>query len=410
MLRLALIATLLAASPPGDRDAISLCEESVLSGAPGPVSDEREAAAIVSRWMRFARLEIFDCATLGPARRLAFEARGGRVFLRLRSAGPVRERAIPWLDRPDMPLARTRAARALSKLAVLVDALLAEDRVDGGPEPDRSAEGRSSSGPLERGPLVAQEMPSSVPVREPPSGGRKRLTKEPTTAPVIPPEPSSAPAHGEAAEPAPSPPEPTATWAAEKELPEGEAVLQPGPALTPAPLPPAPRNWAWAVEASGSWRFRAPSVGAWEVGGGLHYGPMYFAATYQPEARWSLQGRPIGLWSVGLAAGARLALFEGHGFHGGALAGARIEWLRLRRRDLDAGRVLQYWDAGASAGLLGGYRFFSQPGVYGAPLGVELRVEAVYLPTGRIISVPDGPSGMLNRLGFRATACSSWDF
>jgi hypothetical protein len=194
------------------------------------------------------------------------------------------------------------------------------------------------------------------------------------------------------------------------EQPKVEAPPLPGP--TPAALAPAPASpsWAWAVESSGGFRFRAPSVSSWEVAGGLRYGPLLLAASYQPEARWNLQGRPVGLSSAGFTAGARFEVFEGRGFYGGVLGGARIEWLRLHRRDLTAGQVFHYWDAGVSAGLLGGYRLLDPSTGSGSSLGVELRAEVVYLPTGRIISVPDGPSGMLNRVGLRATACFYWDF
>ena len=66
----------------------------------------------------------------------------------------------------------------------------------------------------------------------------------------------------------------------------------------------------------------------------MRRGPLVAGATYQPEARWNLHGRPVGLSSLGIGAGVRLELFEGHGFYGGALGAARFEWLRLHRRDI----------------------------------------------------------------------------
>jgi hypothetical protein len=374
MVPVAVLSLLLCAAPA--REAMAVCE--------GPVaSDEQEAAAILSRWMRTARVEVRDCATAPPSRRLAFEAREGRILVKLLGGAQVREREIPWLERADLPLARTRAERSLAKLAVLVDALLAEDGLEGGPFSQEPKEPEPPPPPVRPAPLPAKKAtpkpvaPEPIPAASPPT------PRDPLPAPLLPPPEPEKPREPVTVEPPP-----------------------PAPALLPAATPPS-APWRWAIEATGSYRFRMPSVNAWEVGGGARWGPVLVGATWQPEATWMLSGRPVGVRSLGLFAGARFELFEAAGFYLGAIATVRGELLLVRRKDVVNATTESPWDLGLSAGPIVGRRF--------GPVGLEVRLEALLMPTAREVDIADltgnlVASGRLNFFGARATLCFFWDF
>jgi tetratricopeptide (TPR) repeat protein len=172
-LALTLISWLLTAAPPGTAPQASAQpaqdEREVLATCEAQVTEEREAAVILNRWLRTARVEVRDCGAPSLARRLAFESHGGQVLVRLKGDGPARERTVPWLDRPDQPLTRVHAARSLAKLAVLIDALVTEDRLE-----DRDGVGPKSETTLTLMSSVLGAVPAPMPPPPPPDEATAR--------------------------------------------------------------------------------------------------------------------------------------------------------------------------------------------------------------------------------------------
>lgn len=183
--------------------------------------------------------------------------------------------------------------------------------------------------------------------------------------------------------------------------PRSEPLPGPPPPPTPAPQPSpeASKRWAFGIDGGASYRLRSPYLSTWEFGGGLHYGPIALAVTYQPEADWDLEGRRIGINVLAFALGGRFVLLDLAGFELGASAAARLEWLILYRKD-----TLVPFNA-VDFGVAGGAFAASRLG----PTGAELRVEGLVMPTARLIEIPDGPSKRLNLFGLRVTLSLFWD-
>ncbi|HEY0838621.1 MAG TPA: hypothetical protein VGD74_00405, partial [Vulgatibacter sp.] len=101
------------------------------------------AALHLSRLMATATVVAIPPPCEGPAARsylARFEARAGEVWVVLIGpAGGRLERRIPWLDDADRPLIRLESAGRLPDLSLLLESLLAEDRLGPlpslGPEP-----------------------------------------------------------------------------------------------------------------------------------------------------------------------------------------------------------------------------------------------------------------------------------
>lgn len=363
-------ALMLRAGASAEAPSISICSE--------PTRDEQDAVAELGRWARSARLRVKDCGPNEAPPWLAFVERAGEVVLRYRSSLGARERAVPWLDRADSPLSRLRAGGALARVAVLLEALLAEDSLERPTEPVATptfVEGRRGSASPSRG-AAAGPSPAEPSPRPPP---RPPPVLPPIDLAAIDPPveavPSRAPELSAPAEGAPSP--------------EGEPPAQPASRLP------------FAVEGFAGWRVRSPGLSVLEVGGGLRWGLISLAGFYQPPVEWSLDGRPLELVSGGAALGVHLTLWQMTRWRAGLLGHLVVEYLALRRKDLEGAQTHGLWDLGASAGL------FGSVGI--GPLRVEARLEGLALPTGREVVIPGGPQASLNRFGLRLGAGLSWE-
>ena len=87
---------------------------------------ERQAVASLSAWVRMGRVQ----AACDGAYQGRFVADGARVrFELVAPGGVVLARGVPWIDDAERPLSRLAMADRLGAFAVLLDALIVEDRV-----------------------------------------------------------------------------------------------------------------------------------------------------------------------------------------------------------------------------------------------------------------------------------------
>jgi hypothetical protein len=293
-----------AASAQGRRSVV-LCDE--------PTRDEVEAVAELDAWLRSAQVLLEQCAPESlPSRRLQFIQRAQSVVLRLDSDGGGRERDVPWLDKLDAPLARLRAAGTLSKVSVLIEALLAEEALaNSAPPPPRT----------------------HPPSRAPP--------------PPSPPEP--------APPPAPPPAEPAAP------TPRVDAPL-------PPPAPPKP----WSAEAMVGMGLHSPDVAAFEYGARVRWGIVELGASFTPRTVWSLGGVPVALATGGAGLGAHRDFLHWGALAGGLQAAFAGELVSLRRLDVAGAAAAQYLEVGLSVGAHGSYRL----GAFGLELRLEYVLNA----------------------------------
>ncbi|MGC4119067.1 MAG: hypothetical protein QM765_31770 [Myxococcales bacterium] len=358
---LALLALLTAARAQAvEGETLALCAE--------PGAEEQEAAVILSRWMRSVRVEVRRCVPGStPVRRLSFvSGTDGRVLVRLETLTATREREVPWLETPGAALSRMRAKSLLARFSVLLEALVTEDRL-AAPVTLVAAK-----------PAVRKAAPATATSDAPPLPVR---TTEPTAT-----EPAAAPP------PAPVPESP-------------ELALAPVPApVSPAPEPPAPprpeRRWAFGLDGAAAYHLRSPYLSTWDFGGGLHYGPIRFAVTYQPEATWEIGDREVGTTVVGFSLGGRFALFEEGDFELGVLANLLLDHLIVRRKEEGYGFTRDS-DFGVSGGLFGASRL--------GPAGAELRLEGMAMPTAHVIEIPGAGARRFNAFGLRVSLALFWD-
>ncbi|AKU92876.1 hypothetical protein [Vulgatibacter incomptus] len=116
----------LAAIGAGPRSDVIICVDDPLASA--------GAAAQLDRWMSTANVRAIgpDCSgATSPTTYLGhFENRGPSLAFRLRSPGGlVLERRVPWIAGPERALSRLELAGRLSEFSLLLESLLAEDRV-----------------------------------------------------------------------------------------------------------------------------------------------------------------------------------------------------------------------------------------------------------------------------------------
>ncbi|HEY3452339.1 MAG TPA: hypothetical protein VGK67_38700 [Myxococcales bacterium] len=369
---LAFLTLLSARAFAGEGETLALCEE--------PGSEEREAAVILSRWMRSARVEVRKCAPGSlPPRRLAFvPGPDGSVVVRLETATARREREVPWLERSDAALSRLRTKGALARFSVIVEALLAEDRL---------------AAPVTPVVLAPRPPHAQQPSRKPP---QKPADPAPAPAPSLPAPPAIEPLPPMPAPVFAIPPPAVAAPPSEPEKPSASPVPE-APAVEPAkPV----KRWAFGIDGGAGYHLRSPYVSTGEFGGGLHYGPIRLAVTYQPEAVLALEGdRQIGINVLAFSLGGRFELLEADGFELGVLANALLDYLVAFRKD--TGNPYDATDFGVSGGLFAARRL--------GPAGAELRVEGIVMPTAHVIEIPNGPAKLFNLFGLRVTLSFFWD-
>ncbi len=334
----------------GESEIIPVCE--------APSRDELDAAAELNGWLQSTRVRVETCpAEGGPTRKLAFVRRGSEVVLRLQTGGVAREREVPWLDQTDTPLSRLRANGALAKVSVIIEALLAEERLDAS----------TSQRPVE--------------AKVPPRPRERRPTPSPVAQATLPP-PVEAP-------PAPVPPPPA-------------PVVAPPTAVTESAPPPLPeaRRWPWRIEASAGGRLRSPGILSAEFAASVAWGPVRVGASYDPRVVFSLGGIPVAIAGVGARGGAGFDVFRGGSWFLGWDAALRVEWLSLRRLDVAGAASAGYADLGIGAGLHGGAQL--------GPIAAELQLAGLLMPTGRIVEIQDGPRERVGLWGVQMGVGLSW--
>ena len=329
--------------------AAATCSGAVLAQARGLLeicTAEQGAAEILQRldgWMSTVRIRLRDPRRCDePASHYVgrFERSGTSTDFVLRNpAGGILRHQIPWIGPSAAPLAEIDALQRLPQFSLLLESLLAEDRLG----------------------LAAPPPPPAEPPR-PPARPPRRRRPPPPPPPVVPaPKPAQAPPEEE---PVPPPPLLDLRPDPEEEPPPEEATdVHPAPVPAPTPRledfrePPQPRGWEW--ESFAAVRGRSPDFLGPEVGFGLSHGPLALRLGVQIPTRWYLGRAPIGVGSLWLAPGVghELALASTTLRLGVALT---VEWALVRRLDLPWAEVHPFWSIGPSLGaelrwpLLGG--------------------------------------------------------
>ncbi len=309
------------------------------------VNDPLELAAVdaLSGWVRMGTVRA-DCDGVYRGR---FVGDGVRVRFELATpGGAVLARGVPWITGAERPLSRLATADRLGAFAVLLDALLVEDRL-GAAEPVRTA-----------------ASPEAAPPTRPP---RRRATQKPAPAPppVVSthPEPAPAPEPALALEP-PPPPEPA---------PKIDPEAQPPVRLTwSAPTPPPKDPVAVSAFASGRWRW--PSLLAAELGGDVRWRALYAEAAWQAPTTWHYEGATVTTHGASLGTGWRPALWQSGPWMLRGRLGALGEMMRPQRIDRPN---LPVSTASSLGGVAGTALSLATPGV-----GATLRAEAAWSPLG----------------------------
>lgn len=335
-------------------ETITLCDSST--------RDELEAAELLNTWLRSSRVRVDNCAASDRGKRLTFLERGTTVILRLETADTARDRDVPWIDRTDAPLSRLRAAEALTKLSVLVEAMLDEERLNAG-------------GSSQPGPPVEASAPARLHRREQPSTAESSAKETPAAKP-----------DGEQqslTEPVPP-----------------VAAAAPEAASSVPPTTHGESGWSLALGAAGGGRVRAPNIVTPELVVSLGWGPFVVAPSWDPRSVFSFGGTPVAIAGIGLDAGARFELFRTGWWSLGWDAEVHGEWLSLRRLDVNAAAAARYGDLGVGAGLWVAVALGS--------LQIPLRLGGLFLPTGRLVEIPAGPQERVGLWSLQASLGLCW--
>lgn len=337
-------------------------------------TDEGDAAEILQRldgWMSTVRVGLRDpqrCDERATHYVGRFERSGGGTDFVLRNPeGGTLRHQIPWLGASATPLSEIDRLQRLPHFSLLLESLLAEDRLG----------------------LAAPPPPPP----EPPPRPRQR--RRPPPPPPPPPPPSE-----------PSPPEPVVEESAEEEEePPPPPILdltpdeeeppeeEPPPLLPLEPRPGGedfadapPVRWKWEGEAFAALRVRSPDFFGPETGFGLAYGPFSARLGLQVPTRWYLGRNPLG---VG-AAWVELGLQHDPSFAGGHLrlaVGLAAESVWVERLDLPWAEPHAYWDAGPWLGVE------LRRLLFGGKMGLGAEVGG--MPTARTIRLPEGGEAQL---------------
>jgi hypothetical protein len=367
-------------------------------------------------------------------------ASGQVVFGVTTRTGRTLTRAVPWVSRPEGALASLAVRGRLAALAIVIDGLLIEERLEqvwtrfaarerslvelaAAPKPPASnapEERASTDGALQLA-SGSRSAPRATALLLPGSPG-SLAADEPRMAALIPapPEPeapAAAPASTEeTSKPGPSPsPAPVAATASRPSPSAARSVA------TPVSAPSAPRaamervpavraaaggraslleDLALAAQAGGRWR--DPEIFGWEVDASLSWRFLFVGAGYQPAASWELEGRTLELTAVPIRAGWRHVLWASRRWLVVLTVAAVVERLTVQRVDLPRSAAHPFWDVGLGSGVVVARRL---AGDLWLGLGLDA---ALYVP-GREVEVPDGPSARLNLVSLRPALTLLWD-
>jgi hypothetical protein len=426
--------------------------------------DDRDAARLLGRWLSSTRVVVVSrrrCRTAAGQYRGWFERREGRAELVLagRSGAPSR-RTIPWL-RGRMCLSWLAERGQLARFAVVLQGLIIERELDWLlADPPKKSEKEplqveevirtarvktaSRSRKLRRqAPRLLAETLSSLasadrrarrtqPVR---SASARPVEREAGLGFVDPPKETGRP---ERRDPAPRPTTPRPTTPplpAERPSPR-RATDEPGvasvgkgrgrkrterlqtirsrraaamirttkrsrsaPDVRKQPASSAARGLRLEGHLGG--RFRSGGLLSLEVGGRLGWRGLFVGAGYQPGAEWDLEGRPVEVRAVPLAAGWRPVVWRRRSWELRAEVALLVEHMMLRRLDLEEAGGHGHWDVGVAGGTALAYR---APRGVGAGIGVAL----CWFPAAQEIDIKDGPAARLSDIGVKWAFFLEW--
>ena len=312
---------------------------------------ERQAVASLSAWVRMGRVS----AACDGAYRGHFVGDGARVrFELVAPGGAVLARGVPWIDDAERPLSHLAMADRLGAFAVLLDALIVEDRVGAaGPLRARTAP-----------PVVARARPVTppAPARSADEPVERPAPARPTRAPT----PDAAPiAEAPPPEP-PPPPEP----APELPAPDPPVTM---PARSVASTSNHRQRTPTGGEAFAAGRWRMPDVRAIEVGGAMSWHDVYTEMTLQAPTSWTWESETITSWGAAIGGGWRPAVWRGGAWTLRPRLGALVELERAQITSKSNTPVESVWSLGAVGGAT--LRLDPPSGI-----GAALRAEAAWSP------------------------------
>ncbi len=327
---------------------------------------ERQAVASLSAWVRMGRVQ----AACDGAYQGRFVADGARVrFELVAPGGVVLARGVPWIDDAERPLSRLAMADRLGAFAVLLDALIVEDRV-------------GAAGPLR----AKKASPTLVRIRPtvPPAA---KAVPPPVSEPAPEPEPPPPPEPEPIAEP--TPPEPPPPPEPAVELPPREPPVT-IPVRSVASTSNHRQRRPTGGEAFAGGRWRLPDVRALEVGASVSWHEVYTEIAWQLPASWQWDSETITSYGVGVGAGWRPVLWQSGAWVLRPRLGALVELERAQVTSKPDRSVESVWSFGAVAGATLGLSPL-------AAFGAALRAEAAWSPlTGSVKLDTDRPDAHLN--------------
>lgn len=366
-------------------------------------TDEEAAPEILRRldgWMSTARIALrahsgCDEEAGGAYRGRFVSTPSGTDFLLTNPDGGTLRQNLAWIGPTPTPLAEIDELQRLPQFSILLESLLAEDRLGlAAPPPPPPATpsqrergrrpgakvGRGEGSRVELGPAPqpepeAETEPEPEPEVETSEPEVEDLESEPEAEALLEPEPE---------------PEPVLDLRPD----EADPPARPTPSTPPidrlelmdfgAPLEES--IWKWRFQAFGAFRLRSPDFMGPEAGLGLSYGPLALRLGFQVPSRWHLGGKPLGVSSIWSSFGLEHQLSVGWA-EVGLYLGLSAEFMRIERLDLPWGVQHHYWDAGPSIGV------DLQRGLLGGTIGLGLEVGG--MPTARSIRLPEGGAAVL---------------
>ncbi len=198
----------------------------------------------------------------------------------------------------------------------------------------------------------------------------------------------------------PVPPPPPQVWTSTVVIPLVNIEVRSG-TVAAVPQPTFSQLAKPRLDLGAGARWRGPSL----------WGPQFFAAVVAFEVRlqvafqlpqtWALQGRPVEVRGLTAFLGYAPRLIDRGSLSWEIHAGGVVERLTVQRLDIEGSARNQVLDVGLGLGSVLRVRIWSS-------LFAGLDVAGFWLPTGRSVEIPLGPSAALNRLGAQFSGQISW--
>lgn len=348
-------------------------------------SQDFEALTTLRRWLPRLELRALPqdkCVPSQGAYLARFSAQNGRAHIVVTAPdrGLTVERTLPWLSSVEAPLTQLAQQGRLSEFSVLLEGLTTELSLE-----------KSAAKPQVGATAQAALTPGAAPTRGAPSTRTEAARANESSNRAKPTGGGAATTSGA----------PFISWPS-----SASAIAQPSistpaaPALeAAAPAPPGARP-IFLADVGVTPRWRTPGLWTVELGLAVGVGPVRLQAAWAPTARWLLAGRPLSVDTLSLALSWRPRLWEQHFWALDGSLGVATERLQLRRLELEGAKAHIYWDLGLRAGL-------SVSRAMGSFV-VALQTEGTWNVTSRLVTVPDGPSAVLNRFTVGGSLTGGW--